>query len=312
MRNSLDKWVDAKTGGMSLCEYQQGKLQDTIDYVKENSKFYKEKLAGFDLFGAEIPFTTCGEFYGNESSFVCVRQDEISRIVTTSGSEGEPKRVYFTLEDQDTIVDHFYYGMQNLIDAEDIFMVLLPHERPGSVGDLLSVAVERLGAKVIRCGIPDGNTMNGVTSMVGLPGDIETLARNTKGYDRMKSVLLTASYVTEGSRQAVRDIWKAKPFEHYGMTEMGFGGAVSCSELEGMHLRECDIYFEIITPDGEVISDETPGELVFTTLTRKGMPLVRYRTGDITHWINKPCRCGSELKRIARVGDRGVEKGRRT
>ena len=94
------------------------------------------------------------------------------------------------------------------------------------------------------------------------------------------------------------------------MTEMGLGCAVSCGELIGCHIRESDLYLEIIDPKtGQVLPDGEEGEVVFTTLTRKGMPFIRYRTGDWSSFINEPCQCGSILKRISRVGDRQARKG---
>jgi phenylacetate-coenzyme A ligase PaaK-like adenylate-forming protein len=86
------------------------------------------------------------------------------------------------------------------------------------------------------------------------------------------------------------------------MVEMGLGGGVECEALDGYHLREADVYFEVVNPTtGEACSDGTMGEVVFTTLTRRGMPLIRYRTGDIARIIPQPCSCGSVLRRMERV-----------
>jgi phenylacetate-CoA ligase len=75
--------------------------------------------------------------------------------------------------------------------------------------------------------------------------------------------------------------------------------------LNGYHMREADLLFEIIDPvSGEVLPDGCEGEVVFTTLTRQGMPLIRYRTGDISKFMTEPCPCGSVLKRMAPVRDR--------
>lgn len=127
---------------------------------------------------------------------------------------------------------------------------------------------------------------------------------------KLSSVLLSAEYVDEADIRLIGDAFGCRVYEHYGMTEMGLGCAVSCGHGDGYHIREPDLYIEIIDPEtGETIEDERPGEIVFTTLTRKGMPFVRYRTGDRSHWINKPCRCGSVLRRIAKVGRRSEMKG---
>jgi phenylacetate-coenzyme A ligase PaaK-like adenylate-forming protein len=89
------------------------------------------------------------------------------------------------------------------------------------------------------------------------------------------------------------------------MTEMGLGGGVECEALDGYHLREGDLYFEVVDHEtGEACPDGAVGEVVFTTLTRRGMPLIRYRTGDIARIIPQPCPCGSSLRRMERVRGR--------
>jgi phenylacetate-coenzyme A ligase PaaK-like adenylate-forming protein len=89
------------------------------------------------------------------------------------------------------------------------------------------------------------------------------------------------------------------------MTEMGLGGGVECQARRGCHLREADLYFEIVNPTtGEPVADGETGEVVFTTLTRRGMPLIRYRTGDLSRFIPGDCPCGTTLKTLERVRSR--------
>jgi phenylacetate-CoA ligase len=91
----------------------------------------------------------------------------------------------------------------------------------------------------------------------------------------------------------------------YGMTEMVFGGAVQCEARSGYHMREADLYFEIVDPvRGHSVPDGEIGEIVFTTLTRIGMPLIRYRTGDLSRFIPEPCPCGSSLRRLDKIAGR--------
>jgi phenylacetate-CoA ligase len=89
------------------------------------------------------------------------------------------------------------------------------------------------------------------------------------------------------------------------MTEMGLDGGVECSAHDGYHMRDADLLFEIIDPvTGKPVNNGEYGEVVFTTLTRRGMPLIRYRTGDMSRFMTQPCPCGSVLKRIERVSGR--------
>jgi len=100
----------------------------------------------------------------------------------------------------------------------------------------------------------------------------------------------------------VEDRWQCTAFDHYGMTEMGLGGGVECAARRGYHLREADLLFEIVDlTTGASLPDGEYGEVVFTTLARQGMPLIRYRTGDVSRFMPGACPCGTHLKTLARV-----------
>ncbi len=276
-----------------------------------------------------LPFTYPADLQKRHMDFLCVHPSEISRIVTqqTSGSTGLPKRIFFTEADQELTVDFFDHGMRFIVDETDTVLILMPAKMPGSIGRLLGEGLRRLGARPIEYGIPgdpeQGKSLDEelqsilelmerehVTSAVALPVHMRMLAqKNDRGLE-MRSVLLSADYVPEEDCRSIEDSFGCRIYEHYGMTEMGLGCAVSCGQGRGYHIRETDLFIEIVDPaSGEVITDETPGEIVFTTLTRKGMPFVRYRTGDISRWILQECPCGSMLRRLDKVQLRNVIKG---
>lgn len=330
----LDEWIAGKIEAnqtLPLCRdklvnYQVKKINETLDCVIKNSPFYKEKykrLQGFTLNSLmeinDLPFTTTGELVNQGLEMLCVPAGSISRIVSlkTSGTTGPAKRIYFTEEDQELTIDYFHNGMKNLVTARDTVLILLACHTPGNVGDLLEKGLKRLGANVIPYGFPQVVQEDvlkelceiirgkGVTSMVGSPKEALSLAEFTEkdvGQNQIKTVLLSTDYVSDNLRQKIKDLWGAKVYEHYGSTEMGLGGAVSCHVLTGYHPRENDLYFEIIDlKTGKPAKEGEYGEVVFTTLTRKGMPLIRYKTGDISRWIPGPCPCGSPLKRMDKV-----------
>jgi phenylacetate-CoA ligase len=86
---------------------------------------------------------------------------------------------------------------------------------------------------------------------------------------------------------------------------MGLGGGVDCEAQRGYHLREADMLFEIVDPiSGKALPAGEYGEVVFTTLTRRGMPLIRYRTGDVSRFITEQCPCGTHLKSLERITHR--------
>ena len=327
----MDIWTARKLGVNTLTRdaienYQLEKIKETINWAAKNSPFYGELYRGVTVETWEdfrrLPFTSPADVYERGMDMVCVAQSQISRIVTmdTSGTTGRPKRIYFTEEDQELTTDFFHNGMQLMVDSSDTVMILMPCRRPGSIGDLLKKGLERFHVRVIPYGLPDGSDDNlilammeqeQVTCAVALPTQLAALAEKAGGRRiPMGTVLLSAEYVSPESRRIIEKAWGCRIFEHYGMTEMGMGCAVSCPQLCGCHIRESDLYLEIIDPvTGQVVPDGEEGEVVFTTLTRKGMPFIRYRTGDWSSFLTQPCGCGSVLKRISRVGDRGVRKG---
>lgn len=333
----MDRWIKNKIGlgdkesllRGDLESYQLQMLTRTLGYARANSPYYKEALAAFgevELGSFEdfqrIPFLDQTDLREKGHDIICVRQEEISRIVTldTSGSSGAPKRIFFTEEDQELTIDFFDHGMRNMIDQSDRVMILMPYQRPGSIGDLLAKGIERLGAKWIPKGfiaeLSELPTLTqviqdeGITSIVGTPKQVEKLMDYSKGQvSGIRTVLLSADYIDENLKQSITKGWNCRVFEHYGMTEMGLGGAVSCYQLEGYHIRQNDLYVEIIKANThEVMTDGEWGEIVFTTLTRKAMPFIRYRTGDTGRILADPCKCGSILKRLDRVQDRGIRK----
>jgi phenylacetate-coenzyme A ligase PaaK-like adenylate-forming protein len=120
-------------------------------------------------------------------------------------------------------------------------------------------------------------------------------------------VLLSTDYVPASLVENIQRSWGCRVYQHYGMTEMGYGGGVECDAHAGYHLREADLFVEIIDPArGRVMPEGMSGEVVFTTLSRRAMPLIRYRTGDMARFIPEACPCGSPLPRLDKV------RGRRT
>jgi phenylacetate-coenzyme A ligase PaaK-like adenylate-forming protein len=115
----------------------------------------------------------------------------------------------------------------------------------------------------------------------------------------VKALFITSEYLSATMRARLEQAWGAEVFHHYGMTEPGFAIAVECERHDGFHYNESDLYFEVVDPKtGMPLKDGEEGELVFTSLRREAMPLIRYRTGDIASITRKPCPCGTSLSRI--------------
>ena len=329
----LEPWIKGKIGslatGVDLREgidrHQLHKLRETIDFAVSRSPFYRGHLAGIkgadlqrldDI--ARLPFTTAGDILENDLRFVCVSQDEIARVVTlnTSGTSAQAKRIHFTEDDLELTIDLFHHGMKALVRPGQRVLVLMPGDRHGSIGDLMVKALKRMGVEGFVHGVVRDESAaiseiveKEIDCLIGIPVQVLGLIRHRdaaaipKG--RISSVLLSADYVPAAVVREISRAWGCAVFNHYGMTEMGLGAAVDCRALSGYHIREADLYFEIIDPaSGLPVPDGEMGEVVFSTLTRKGMPLIRYRTGDLSRFIPEPCPCGTVLKRLEWVRGR--------
>ena len=328
LRTPLEPWIAEKIGSShegpfreSIERYQLARLQETLTRVRAGSPFYRRHLAAADGHNlhsladlGRLPFTTAEDVRRQPLAFLCVSQGEIERVVTlrSSGTTGEPKRIFFTREDQELTVDFFRVGMSTLAGPGARVLILLPGERPGSVGDLLAAGLSRLGAQGVPYGpvrdYADALKVMGrekIEVLVGIPVQVLTLARQSGGMAAPRSVLLSTDYVPQALKAELARIWGCEVYTHYGMTEMGYGGGVECQARHGYHLREADLLFEIVHPGtGAALNDGEEGEVVFTTLTRSGMPLIRYRTGDLSRFLTEPCPCGTLLKTMAAVSGR--------
>lgn len=317
----LDSWIKEKTNHGDLQAWQLSKLNETLALARGKSAFYKKHFEGLpetlstldDL--RKFPFTTAEDIRQNPLQFVCVSQGEIQRIVTlqTSGTTGEPKRIFFTADDQGLTIDFFGVGMSALTEPDERVLIFLPGETPGSVGDLLRMGLERKGRKPIPYGMVkdpfhalDVMESQQVDCLVGSPTQILSLARRWNPKNKSpRTILLSTDYVPAAIVNVLENIWGCKVFNHYGTTEMGLGGGVECEAHRGYHLREADMLFEIVNPEtGEPVPDGEYGEVVFSTLTRRGMPLIRYRMGDRSRFIVGECPCGTKLQTMEKIRGR--------
>lgn len=321
----LENWIAQRTrivhkNQEDLKAYQLGELLKTLRYAKEKGRFYQENLKDIDLNSItslrefeQIPFTTPEDIKRNAHDFLCVPSHDVERIVTlnTSGTTGDEKRIFFTHEDLEWTIDFFQYGMRCLIDERDKVMVLLPGPSYGSIGDLLKKALSLSNIECIVYGVlQDVEKMakcieeHNITCIVGIPMQVLyfSKAKPEVFKKHIRKVLLSTDYVPNALVVALSHQGKCKVYNHYGMTEMGYGGGVECECLNGYHLRENHLYFEIIDPiTGKLVKDGEYGEVVFTTFNRQAMPLIRYKTGDMARFSTKACPCGTFLRTMEKV-----------
>jgi len=321
---TLDAWVAARAGlptpltREALDAWQLERLRETIAYVRDASPFYRSRRDWPDIeIGglkdmARLPFTEQAHLIRNDPPLLALSQSAIARAVTldTSGTSGPPKRLHFTAEDLEATVDFFHHGMAMLTRPGDRAAIAFPAGRPGGISDGLATALRRLGAEPLLAPHFSGpdNLVAWLRAekpdvVAGPPVPLLAAARLALSDGgtplRVRAMLLSSDYVAGSLARAIAAACGAEIFEHWGMTETGYGGAVDCAYHAGCHLRENELLAEVVNPEsGEPLPPGALGELVISTLRRRSVPLLRYRTGDLVRLIEEPCPCGSVLRRL--------------
>ncbi|MDD3043665.1 MAG: phenylacetate--CoA ligase [Methanosarcinaceae archaeon] len=305
-------------------EDQLGKLKDLLRRVAAGSPFYQKKFkeAGVDPESIQsledlknLPLTTKEELRdAYPLGLQAVSDSEIVRIHSSSGTTGKPVIIPYTRGDVDTWARMMMrcYMLAGLTDQDRI--QITPGYGLWTAGIGFQLGAERLGAMAIPTG--PGNTEKQLQMLTDLKS---TALASTSSY----ALLLAEEIEKRGLKEQVclrvgivgSERWSEKmrhrietelgieTYDIYGLTEIyGPGIALDCSCHEGMHYWSDYLLFEIIDPiTGEPLPEGTLGELVITTLTKEGGPLIRYRTRDLTRIIPGPCKCGCPFPRIDRI-----------
>lgn len=307
-----------------LRELQFERLRHIVAYAYDNVPMYKKR---FDEIGLKpshirtlkdielIPYTTKDDLRDNYPfGLFAVPMKKIVRLHASSGTTGKPVVGGYTRADLDNWSDCI---ARLLVMAgateEDIFHVAFGYGLfTGGFG--LHYGIEKLGAAVVP--VSSGNTERqlmlmkdfGATALVATPSYAMYLAETAKregilGDLKVRLVCMGAEASTSEMHTALQEMLGAFPTENYGLTEVGGPGvAGECREKAGMHINEDMFYAEIVdTEHNRVLGEGEKGEMVITTLTKEGMPVLRYRTKDITSITYEPCKCGRTLARMARV-----------
>jgi phenylacetate-coenzyme A ligase PaaK-like adenylate-forming protein len=332
-KTPLEDWIQYRIGlepgapftREALLRHQLAALRESLTHAAASSPFYRRRFAGRpgfppqDLQGfAALPFTSMADLAADPLDFLAVSQSAVARVVTlrSSGTSGPPKRLFFSAADLERTVDFFHHGMSTLVAPGQRVLILMPGEQPGSVGQLLVEGLGRLGAAgMVHGPVRDpGAAVDAVMAhrpdcLVGIPVQVLAMARHPRGAGiprgLVRTILLSTDYVPEAIVRVLEETWGCQVFQHYGMTEMGFGGGVACEARDGYHLREADLFVEVVDPEtGRGVPEGVSGEVVFTTLAVSAMPLIRYRTGDLARFRPEPCPCGSRLRRLGKIAGR--------
>lgn len=300
---------------------QLERLQRLVKYCYDNVPFYHKRLSEAGVCPEKIktlsdiqyiPYTTKADLRDNYPyGLFAVPQSKIVRMHASSGTTGKPTVVGYTAND----LDHWSDCVARLAmaagaDENTIVQICFGYGLfTGALG--LHYGLEKIGATVVPSS--SGNTEKqimlmqdfGTNALVATPSYaqyIGELAREKGVLDKLqlKLGLFGSEGCTIEMRNAIEKTLNLFATDNYGMSELnGPGVSGECRERCGMHINEDHYYAEIIDPaTGDVLPRGSEGELVVTTLTKEGMPVLRYRTKDITKINYEPCACGRTFARM--------------
>ena len=311
-----------------MSDLQGKRLHKIVEYVYHNVPFYRNKLQEMDLTPDDIqtiedikklPFTTKKDLRDNYPfGLQAAPQSEIIRIHASSGTTGNPTIVGYTRKD----IGVWSECMARCLTAygvtrDDIFSVSYGYGLfTGGLG--AHNGVEKIGASVVPAST--GNTEKhvklirdlGITGIACTPSYAlylaETMDRMGIKKDELKLRVgaFGAEPWTEQMRQEIEERLGLKGYNLYGLSEiMGPSVSYECQKQHGSHVNEDHFYPEIIDPVTlEPLPYGKTGELVFTTLTKEGMPVLRYRTRDLCSLMDGTCECGRTSVRMSRIEGR--------
>ena len=311
-----------------LRELQLERMKWMIKHCYDNVPLYRKRLdeCGMtpDKFKSlddikNIPFTVKTDLRDTYPfGLFAVPQSKIVRIHASSGTTGKPTVVGYTQND----LDNWAEMIARIVTAagatnETIVQIAFGYGMfTGALG--LHYGLEKIGATVVPCS--SGNSekqlmfmrdfkTNALVSTPSYALYLSELAKES-GFPmsdyNLKLGLLGSEGCTEEMRSQIESNWGMFVTDNYGLSETGGPGlSGDCEYRCGMHINEDFYYCEIIDPaTGEVLPEGSEGELVITTLTKEGIPMLRYRTKDLTRITNEPCKCGRTTARMEKIKGR--------
>ena len=314
--------------GENLGKLQYEKLTNTLEHASR-SPFYKKK---FEEEGVRIdqiksiedirklPFTTKQDLRANfPYGFLSMPKKEIIRLHSSSGTTGNPTVIFHNRNDINSWANLMARSLFTAgVRDTDVFQNICGYGLfTGGLG--FQYGIEKLGALSIPAGA--GNSLRqiklmrdyGTSAAHAIPSYLTRLydVFKAEGLDPrrdtdLKTLVIGAEPHTNEQRRRIEDMFGVKAYNSFGLSEMnGPGVAFECKYQDGMHIWEDAYVVEILDPETfEPVKEGEVGELVMTTLDRQAMPLVRYRTRDLTRIIPGECKCGRTHRRIDRITGR--------
>jgi phenylacetate-CoA ligase len=307
---------------------QEQKLGELLAYLSQHSPFYSELFAKHQIDISEIktvadlvriPTTTKEDLQQRNHDFLCVPAEKVIEYTSTSGTLGGPVTVALTDKDLDRLALNEYNSFVSADGTkDDLFQLMLTLDRQFMAGMAYYLGLRKLGAGAIRLGpgVPSlqWETIKRLkpTAIVAVPSFILKLIKyaNENNIDVNASSVKKAICIGENIRNTdfslnilgkkITDSWQIDLYSTYASTEMQTA-FTECSEGHGGHYQPDLMIAEILDDDENPVGPYTAGELTITTLGVEGMPLLRYKTGDICMYFDEPCACGRSSWRLSPI-----------
>jgi phenylacetate-CoA ligase len=308
--------------------YQEEQLQVLLQYVNKNSKFYSDlfKENNIDIKDIKtledlqkLPFTTKDDLYEQNDDFICVDKRKIVDYITTSGTLGDPVTFAMTDTDLERLAYNEYISFKCSDGSpNDIYQLMVTLDRRFMAGMAYFLGIKKMGAGMVRVGNGmielQWDTIRRIkpNALVAVPSFILKLIEyaEANGIDYKNSSIKKAICIGESLRnpdftlntlgQRIKEKWPIKLYSTYASTEMGAAFA-ECGESIGGHHRPELLLVEFVDEYNNPVAEGESGELVITTLGVEGMPLIRFKTGDVVEHHTEACKCGRNSMRLGPV-----------
>ncbi|MBF0199650.1 MAG: AMP-binding protein [Planctomycetes bacterium] len=305
-------------------EIQRDLIKHMLVYIKENSPFYQKSLSEYcDKDFNELPFTTKEDIAKHNRDLLCVPENQIAESVSTSGSTGKPVYLHLTSTDLHRLADVEGRAFSSMgIKNGDKVLLAVTLDRLFMAGMAYYLGVAKAGARSLRIG---PGQLGGIIelikelkpqSIVAVPSTLKMLCERLQDEgvpNPLKKALLIGEPIRDDIGEStpharyIQETTGMQLFSSYGISEIQ-GSFVECDKGCGAHLHTDLMHVEITNEDGQILKDGEYGEVVITSLGVTGMPLLRFKTGDIASLDTTPCLCGRKSPRISPIRGRLAQR----
>lgn len=309
-------------------KFQEEKLRDLLYYLDANSAFYSDlfekeyidisQIKTLDDL-AEIPVTTKKDLQERNNDFICVEDSKIIDYITTSGTLGDPVTFAMTDKDLDRLAYNEYISFACTGGhAGEKYQLMTTIDKRFMAGLAYFLGIRKMGAGIIRVGngIPElqWDTIERMSpnAIICVPSFILKIIEYAEkhGIDYKNSSVKKAICIGENLRnpdftlntlgERIKSKWDIDLFSTYASTEMATT-FTECTQHQGGHHHPELMITELLDENNKPVEAEQVGELVVTTLGVEGMPLLRFKTGDMCRFFTEPCACGRKSARISPI-----------